>query len=152
MSDSTVTQITRLDPRLEAQRLGMLESVKAQIDRDRAANTRPPDYQIAGLGPNGQLMSQAEMAALQQAQQGVGQFAPFLQGGFNVWVRASRLPAWASPVCSKRCKPQERRSQCWGKRSSWPTKRVISLSKSRPRPAQGWARPRSLAQALGFRV
>ena len=84
MSTSTVTQITRLDPELEKQRRDMLNDVRKQIDRDRLSGALPPNYQIAGLGPGGQLLSPAEQAALQQAQQGVGQFAPFLQGGLNV--------------------------------------------------------------------
>lgn len=84
MSDQTVVNIARQDPAIEAYRLGLLGDVQ-QFTRDQIAQgIQPPSYQVAGLGPDGQLLSTAEQAALQQAQQGVGQFAPFMQGGLNV--------------------------------------------------------------------
>lgn len=84
MSDQTVTQIQRQDPAIEAYRLGLLRAVKDFTDQQISRGVTPPSYQIAALGPGGQLMSTAEQAALSQAVGGVGAYAPFIQGGLDV--------------------------------------------------------------------
>lgn len=84
MSDQTVTQIQRQDPAIEAYRLGLLKAVKEFTDKQISGGVTPPSYQIAALGPDGQLMSAAEQAALSQAVGGVGSYAPFIQGGLDV--------------------------------------------------------------------
>jgi hypothetical protein len=85
MSNSqVVTQISRQDPAIESYRLGLLQAVKQFTDQQIAGGVTPPAYQVAALGPEGQLMSAAEQAALSQSVGGVGAYAPFLQGGLNV--------------------------------------------------------------------
>ena len=80
----TSVQISRQDPAIEAYRLGLLQAVKQFTDQQISGGVTPPAYQVAALGPNGQLMSAAEQAALSQAVGGVGASAPFVQGGLNV--------------------------------------------------------------------
>jgi len=77
MAVDTNIQIVREDPQIEAYRLGLLEDVKDYIGkRIDDPNALPPAYQIAG-------MSGMENQAAALAQEGIGGFTPFIQGGLE---------------------------------------------------------------------
>jgi hypothetical protein len=69
------SQFVREAPEIEAQKIGLLESAKAQVDAtNRAAQAGQyltPDYQIAGMGAN-----QTDAIAL--GQQGIGAYQPYM--------------------------------------------------------------------------
>ena len=74
-SNSTMVQIQRQDPAIEAYRLGLLRDVQKFV-ADQVAAGMPPStaYTVAGLTP-------AESAAIGAAQSGIGAYQPFLQAG-----------------------------------------------------------------------
>jgi len=63
-------QIVREAPDIEAYKLGLLKSAKAQAE----SKVDLPAYQVQGL-------TQAQRDALAAGQQGIGAYAPYLQGG-----------------------------------------------------------------------
>jgi len=77
MAVDTNIQIVREDPQIEAYRLGLLQDVKEYIgNRLSDPNALPPAYQVAG-------MSGMENQAAALAQEGIGVFTPYIQGGLE---------------------------------------------------------------------
>ena len=72
---SVQEQIVREAPEIEAQKLALLQSSKAQVDATNAAAAKgqylSPDYQIAG-------MSQNQQDAIAAGQQGIGAYQPYM--------------------------------------------------------------------------
>ena len=84
MATETTTQIIREDPRLEAERLSLLQKVSGFIDGQRElyeASGRyqflPPEYRVAGLTD---LQEQASLLG----QGGIGVFQPYVQRGVDL--------------------------------------------------------------------
>lgn len=84
MATETTTQIIREDPRLEAERLSLLQKVSGFIDGQRElyeASGRyqflPPEYRVAGLTD---LQEQASILG----QGGIGVFQPYVQRGVDM--------------------------------------------------------------------
>ena len=84
MATETTTQIIREDPRLEAERLSLLQKVSGFIDGQRElyeASGRyqflPPEYRVAGLTD---LQEQASILG----QGGIGVYQPYLQRGVDL--------------------------------------------------------------------
>jgi hypothetical protein len=78
MADATITtqeQIVREAPEIEAQKLALLQSAKAQVDATNTAAQQgkflTPNYQIAG-------MTQNQMDAIRGGESGIGAFQPYL--------------------------------------------------------------------------
>ena len=78
MADPTVlsqSQFMREAPEIEAQKLALLESSKAQVDATNLAaskgNYLSPDYQIAGMSKN-------QQDAILAGQQGIGAYQPYM--------------------------------------------------------------------------
>jgi len=96
---SVNTQITRQDPNIEKYRRALLADVQQFIANQVAAPQAPPAYQVAGLG-------QPELDAITLASQGVGQYAPYLQGGANAiiggqnYIQQGGLPALQQAMSS----------------------------------------------------
>jgi hypothetical protein len=72
---STQEQIVREAPEIEAQKLALLQSAKAQVDATNFAaqqgNFLTPNYQIAG-------MTQNQMDAIRGGEAGIGAYQPYL--------------------------------------------------------------------------
>ena len=93
------TSITRQDPNIEKYRRALLADVQQFIAGQVQTPQAPPAYQVAGLG-------QPEMDAIALAQQGVGQYAPYLQGGANAiiggqnYIQQGGIPALQQAMTS----------------------------------------------------
>ncbi len=93
------TSITRQDPNIEKYRRALLADVQQFIANQVQTPQAPPAYQVAGLG-------QPEMDAIALAQQGVGQYAPYLQGGANAiiggqnYIQQGGIPALQQAMTS----------------------------------------------------
>ena len=93
------TSITRQDPNIEKYRRALLADVQQFIANQVQNPQAPPAYQVAGLG-------QPEMDAIALAQQGVGQYAPYLQGGANAiiggqnYIQQGGIPALQQAMTS----------------------------------------------------
>ena len=70
MASTTTTQIVREAPEVEAYKLGLLKSAKAQTQ----AAPNLPGYQVAG-------MTQDQLNALETGRQGIGAYQPYLTAG-----------------------------------------------------------------------
>jgi len=96
---SVNTQITRQDPNIEKYRRALLADVQQFIANQVQTPQAPPAYQVAGLG-------QPELDAISLASQGVGQYAPYLQGGANAivggqnYIQQGGLPALQQAMSS----------------------------------------------------
>jgi hypothetical protein len=93
------TSITRQDPNIEKYRRALLADVQQFIANQVQNPQAPPAYQVAGLG-------QPELDAIALAQQGVGQYAPYLQGGANAiiggqnYIQQGGIPALQQAMTS----------------------------------------------------
>ena len=93
------TSITRQDPNIEKYRRALLADVQQFIANQVQTPQAPPAYQVAGLG-------QPELDAIALAQQGVGQYAPYLQGGANAiiggqnYIQQGGIPALQQAMTS----------------------------------------------------
>lgn len=93
------TSITRQDPNIEKYRRALLADVQQFIANQVQNPQAPPAYQVAGLG-------QPELDAIALAQQGVGQYAPYLQGGADAiiggqnYIQQGGIPALQQAMTS----------------------------------------------------
>jgi hypothetical protein len=86
MADATVStqeQIVRESPEIEAQKLALLNSSKAQVDATNLAATKgqflTPNYQIAG-------MTQNQLDAIRGGEAGIGAYQPYLNNAVGQLV------------------------------------------------------------------
>jgi hypothetical protein len=74
------SQFIREAPEIEAQKLGLLESAKAQVDATNLAasqgNFLTPNYQIAGMSGN-------QINAIRGGQEGIGAYQPYMTNAYG---------------------------------------------------------------------
>jgi len=74
------SQFIREAPEIEAQKLGLLESAKAQVDATNLAGSQgrflTPNYQIAGMSGN-------QLNAIRGGQEGIGAYQPYMTNAAN---------------------------------------------------------------------
>jgi hypothetical protein len=92
---STQEQIVREAPEIEAQKLALLQSAKAQVDATNLAaqqgNFLTPNYQIAG-------MTQNQMDAIRGGEAGIGAYQPYLSNAARQLVGGQQTTGAAVDV------------------------------------------------------
>ena len=89
------SQFVREAPEIEAQKLGLLESAKAQVEATQAnaaaGNYLTPNYQIAG-------MTQNQMDAIRGGETGIGAYQPYLSNAAQQLVGGQQTTGSAVDV------------------------------------------------------
>jgi hypothetical protein len=92
---STQEQIVREAPEIEAQKLALLQSAKAQVDATNLAaqqgNFLTPNYQIAG-------MTQNQLDAIRGGEAGIGAYQPYLSNAARQLVGGQQTTGAAVDV------------------------------------------------------
>jgi hypothetical protein len=92
---STQEQIVREAPEIEAQKLALLQSAKAQVDATNLAaqqgNYLTPNYQIAG-------QTQNQLDAIRGGEQGIGAYQPYLSNAAQQLVGGQQTTGQAVDV------------------------------------------------------